>query len=298
MAEISEPDNDPGDSHRREIRSRGDEADRRLRDETASGVRAAAPTRSSFERWTRKPVGYRPVWRGDELIGLLWFSQSYSAAGFIRRFPEFAADLAVQLLWDERLEAAYREGLSPRAAVLRWVGVAEDRIGGGIPRHAREGAAPDLPALWRRLNPNGPRLGTGPLIQDGMFPDGSPADRIDGWDAIAPAPPPPTYRADTAGTVRYVRVIAASTHVGYLWAAVTDHAADYLPRATAGRQGQIAAGMWRARLSDAYATGRSALAALSYCATFPEHRLAGRVARDTRVEEVSGLGVLVGLAHS
>jgi hypothetical protein len=254
------------------------------------------PIFAQYERWTRKPLIYLPVMLRGDLIGYLWGSRSYISSGFMRRFPVPGPNFGPLLFWEERLERCYRERLTPSEAVRRWIGAPEDPIGGGIP-DTREREAPNLLAVWNQLNPTGPPLGSGPDIQDGMFEDGTPVDRFEDWGPLVGAPPPPTYRTETDTAVRYLPVTKDDAPIGYIWSSVCGNAAGYLPHAAAGRSGTIAAGLWKTRLSDAYARGESPLTALRYCKTFPAHRLAGGIEKNAIEHEIASLAELGNIAQ-
>jgi hypothetical protein len=251
---------------------------------------------TTYSRWTRQPLTYLPVHRQGQLIGYLWASTDHYAAGFERQLATAGDDLDCLLVWERRLDDAARRGLAPSEATQEWVGTPEDAVAGTIPPGIRLGSAPNLAELWDRLNPGGPPLGEGPLVQDGSYPDGTPVDRRDGWGPLHSVPLQ-TYAADTDAPVRYLPVRLESTLVGYVWAATTGEAGGYLPLAQAGRTGEIAAGLWQLRFSDAYLAGQPATTALTRCRAFPADRLSGVVGTDAVEQEASGLPAVRRLAE-
>jgi hypothetical protein len=252
-------------------------------------------TPADYHHWTRRPVVFLPVYRRGRLIGYLWASPDQHAAGFERSLAVAGDDLDCLIAWETRLTEAAAAGLAPRAAIERWIGAPEDAVAGMVPAQSRSAESPSLAWLWDRLNPNGPPLGEGPLIQDGTYPDGTPEDRANGWGPLVSAPLP-NYATETDAPVRYLPVLLDSTVVGYVWAAVTGQAAGYLPRAQAGRAGEIAAGLWQLRFSDAHLAGQPATAALSRLPSFAADPLSGVIAPGTAEREAPGLAALRHLA--
>ncbi|MFG1793651.1 hypothetical protein [Nocardia sp. NPDC049149] len=265
-------------------------------------MRDPAAPQTSYERWTRQPLIYFPVLLRGELLGYLWASKEHNAASFLRRmWPNRYADpfddpsLACSFYWQERLTDAHGRGLRPVDALREWVGATEDPVGGAIPGDAREETAPSTAELRRRVNPEDPRLNEEPLIQDGEFADGTPVDRAQGWGPLVSAPLP-RYPTEADSAVRFFAVTKDDTIIGYLWAATTGAAADYLPRVAAGRTGWTAAGHWRLGLSRAYEAGLSAVDALQRCRHAPETPLSGTIADDAAAQELPSLAHLRALA--
>jgi hypothetical protein len=252
-------------------------------------------TPTGYSHWTRQPLIYLPVHRRGQVIGFLWAAITQYAAGFERRLAVAGDDLDCLIAWETRLNEAAARGFAPAAAIEQWIGAPEDAAAGAVPADIRPGRFASLTELWDRLNPDGPPLDDGPLIQDGTYPDGTPVDRADGWGPLVSVPLQ-TYAADTDASVRYLPVRLDSVVVGYIWAAVTGDAAGYLPRAQAGRTGEIAAGLWQLRFSDAYLAGQPATAALSRCRTFPADRLSGVVGPEATELEAPSLADLRQLA--
>ncbi|WP_157116364.1 hypothetical protein [Nocardia vaccinii] len=245
-------------------------------------------TPTGYQHWTRLPVVYLPVYRRGALIGCLWASPNQHAAGFERRLAVAGADLDCLIAWETRLTESAATGLTPRAAIERWIGAPEDTVAGIVPAQSITAESPSLTWLWEQLNPDGPPLGEGPLIQDGTYPDGTPVDREQGWGPLVSAPLE-SYPSETDAPVRYLPVRLNSVVVGYVWAAVTDDAAGYLPRAQAGRTGEIAAGLWQLRFSDAYRAGQPATDALRRLPGFAADRLSGIAGPGAAEDLASGL---------
>lgn len=245
-------------------------------------------TPPGYHHWTRRPVVYLPVHRRGEVIGCIWASPDQHAAGFERRLAVAGDDLDCLIAWETRLSESAAAGLTARAAIERWIGAPEDAVAGTVPAQSSPVESPSLAWLWEQLNPDGPPLGEGPLIQDGTYPDGTPVDREQGWGPLVSAPLE-NYASETDAPVRYLPVRLDSVVVGYVWAAVTDDAAGYLPRPEAGRTGEIAAGLWQLRFSDAYRAGRPATDALRRFPSFAADRLSGVVGPDATEDLASGL---------
>ncbi|TDD64483.1 hypothetical protein [Actinomadura rubrisoli] len=254
------------------------------------------PPREGYEPFTRQPVFYLPVLLRGELVGYLWAAESNAkAAGFIRRLelPEPSLDAAG--FWALRLTEAYDEGLPAREAIRRWIGAPEDAKGGAVPPSAREQRASGTAELSELLNP-GIAHQPGPLVQDGLFPDGTPVDRSQGWGPLI-STAPPSYPVRTAGPVVFLPVTRAGSVVGYVWASVTGDAASYLGRQAAGRDGEIAAGLWKARLAHLFGERVPAVEALRRLKGLPEHPLAGEIAADAQEAQAANLGGLERLAQ-
>lgn len=245
-------------------------------------------TPTGYHHWTRQPVIHLPVHRRGQLIGRLWAATDHYAAGFERRLEVAGDDLDCLIAWETRLNEAARAGLAPAAALEQWIGAPEDATAGGIPAGSRPADSPSLAELWDRLNPDGPPLGEGPLIQDDAYPDGTPADRANGWGPLVSSPLP-TYAAVTDAPVRYLPVRLDSAVAGYVWAAVTGDAAGYLPRALAGRTGEIAAGLWQVRFSDAFVAGQPSTTALSHMRTFAADHLSGVIGPEAAEQQAPSL---------
>ncbi|MCK2214691.1 hypothetical protein MF672_012930 [Actinomadura sp. ATCC 31491] len=88
---------------------------------------------------------------------------------------------------------------------------------------------------------------------------------------------PDSYARTTSAPVRYVPVLKDDTVIGYLWAATSDDAAQYVPREQAGDPAFDAAVAWTGRLRWAKASGVTPLAALRHWAGESEDARAGRV---------------------
>ncbi|MBX6767917.1 MAG: hypothetical protein IRY90_12325 [Actinomadura rubrobrunea] len=238
---------------------------------------------------------YLPVMLGGRQIGCLWASTKHKSAGF--QYLPGAAERAreASTIWWQRLADAYDQGLPARDAILMWRGAPEDPKAGGIPADAQEQELPNREALYKLFNPDAP-VPEGPLIQDGKFPDGTPVDRSQGWGPLI-STPPPTYATESDGPIRYVPVVLRGALVGYVWASVAGDAADYLPREAAGRDGQVAAGLWKLLISRSYAEGESSLEALRRCKAMPEDRLSGVIGADAEERELPSLQALRELAR-
>ncbi|GAA0567971.1 hypothetical protein [Actinomadura livida] len=255
------------------------------------------PPKAGYERFTRQAVLYLPVVRRGELLGHLWAAESNAkAAGFVRRTAAQAAGAEAAAVWGRRLDESHDRGLPALEAVRGWVGAAEDPVGGAIPADAREFRAVSLGALHELTNPGAP-VSPGPLVQDGLYPDGTPEDRSQGWGPLVSVRPP-SYAARTAAPVLFYPVTRGGTVLGYVWAALSEQAAAYLRRAAAGRDGEIAGGLWEARLAHAFGAGVPAADAVRRLRGTPEDPLAGGVAADAQEGRAAGLDELDRLARA
>ncbi|MFG1618172.1 hypothetical protein ACGFI3_35925 [Nonomuraea wenchangensis] len=88
---------------------------------------------------------------------------------------------------------------------------------------------------------------------------------------------PDSYPRTTASPIRYMPILKDDVVIGYLWAATTDDAAQYVPREQAGDPALDAAVAWTRRLRWAKANGVSPLAALRHWSGEPEDGRAGKV---------------------
>ncbi|TDE18828.1 hypothetical protein [Actinomadura sp. 6K520] len=255
------------------------------------------PPKAAYERFTRQAVLYLPVVRRGELLGHLWAAESNAkAAGFVRRVAAQAAGAEAAAVWGRRLDDSHDRGLPALEAIRGWAGAAEDPVGGAIPADARESRAANLGALHELTNPGAP-VTPGPLVQDGLYPDGTPEDRSQGWGPLVSVRPP-SYAARTAAPVLFYPVTRGGTVLGYVWASLSEQAASYLRRAAAGRDGEIAGGLWEARLAHAFGAGVPAADAVRRLRGTPEDPLAGGVAADAQEGRASGLDELDRLARA
>ncbi|WP_051712950.1 hypothetical protein [Spirillospora albida] len=253
------------------------------------------PPRGTYERFTRQAVLYLPVVGRGELLGYLWVAESNAkAAGFLLRLATRSAGMEASRTWGARLEEAFAQGLPARDAVGRWVGAPEDPVAGAVPVGARAERATSLDALHELANPGTPRT-AGPLVQDGLYPDGTPADRAQGWGPLVSVRPP-SYAVETAGPVTFYPVTRDGAVLGFLWASVAGEAASYLARPAAGRDGEVAAGLWLARLAHAFGAGVPAVEAVRRLRGTEEDSLAGGIAADAAEQTMADLSELARLA--
>ncbi|WP_227984239.1 hypothetical protein [Nocardia spumae] len=197
--------------------------------------------------------------------------------------------------WADRLAAAYADGLPAQRAVQQWIGAPEHPEGGGISSNSRVRRADSLTALYELVNPGGPPP-PNPLVQDGMYPDGTPVDRSQGWGPLVSAPLR-RYATTTSGAVRFLPIVKDGRHIGYLWASVDNDAADYLPLRAAGETAQAAAGLWQLRLSQGYGQHIPPLRALQDNRHHPEDRLSGMIQPNAEYGELPSLEQLTSLAQ-
>lgn len=91
---------------------------------------------------------------------------------------------------------------------------------------------------------------------------------------------PDEFPITTDGAVRFVPVTRRGTVVGYIWAAVANDAAGYVPREAAGDDGFNTGVRWVERLLWAKANGLAPLDVLAQWAGQPEDDRAGYVPPD------------------
>jgi hypothetical protein len=107
---------------------------------------------------------------------------------------------------------------------------------------------------------------------------------------------PESYADTTESAVRFVPVLKGAAVMGYLWAAVTDDAADYIPREDADVDGFNVSVEWVQRLRWAKANGLTPLQLLRRWVGEPEDPQAGRIEPDSE-REVPSLQALEELAE-
>jgi hypothetical protein len=258
-------------------------------------VESLPPSTPSYAHWTREPLIYFWVRLRGRAIGCLWGSVRHPAAGFLLVPDASEAEMYAADFWEDRLAQAYAQDVQAAEAVRRLRGVAEDEVGGGIPADEEERQASGLQDLHQVVAPGYP-VPEGPSVQDGLYEDGTPADRSQGFGPLFSVPPP-AYPEESAAPVRYLPVTLQGSVVGYVWASVDGQAAGYVNREPAGTAGEVAAGLWKMRLSDSHQEGVPSLEALRRCALAPEDRLSGVIGQGVPEQELPGLDALRELAR-
>jgi hypothetical protein len=260
-----------------------------------AGGTAPRPAAPAYERWTREPVVYFQVVMAGRPIGHLWASREHQAAGFLVRPGAGEQALEAAEAWEDRLSEACGRGEPAIDAVRRGRGAPDSAECGTIPADQEERTAPSLAALYELTEPGVPAP-QGPLVQDGRFPDGTPADRARGQ-----GPPfsvlPATYPEGAAGPVRYLTVARRHTVLGYVWASEDGLAAGYVRRAAAGSAGEIAAGLWRLWLSRSFQARLSSLDAMRRCMAVPADEVAGFIGPGAEEMALPSLDALRDLAR-
>jgi hypothetical protein len=107
---------------------------------------------------------------------------------------------------------------------------------------------------------------------------------------------PESYADTTPSAIRFVPVLKDATVMGYLWAAVTDDAADYVPREDADEVGFNVSVEWVQRLRDAKAEGLTPLQLLGRWAGEPEDPQTGYVETGSE-QELPSVAALEELAE-
>jgi hypothetical protein len=251
-------------------------------------VPAFAESSTSYSHRTRKPIVYLPVMLNGLHVGYLWAGMDDESAGFIRRNQYLDEAFGAPAVWSERLRESYQQGLPSRAAIRQWIGRPEDPRGGGVPADAREETADSRATLADLANPDAERS-PWESLSDGVFPDGTPMDRSEGWGPLH-FELPPGYDLTTDGPVQYLPVVQGDVVLGYLWQGGT--AALFLARTDAAALGGDAAGVWIQRLRDLYARNVPASEVLSHCRAMPADPVAGAVPPDAAVQEAPSLAAL------
>lgn len=72
---------------------------------------------TEFELVSRSIVEYVTISNGDEVLGLLWFSDASGAAAFSNRRATGGVGLNAGAPWHEQLGDAFRRGLLPSEAI-------------------------------------------------------------------------------------------------------------------------------------------------------------------------------------
>ncbi|OLT10828.1 hypothetical protein BJF79_25490 [Actinomadura sp. CNU-125] len=205
------------------------------------GGPAPAPFRDPYESGpyrpvTRDPLVYFHVMLNGDHVGYLWAGTDDRSAGFLRRGESFEGAVELSVFWSQRLQEASWKKLPSRDAVRQWVGRPDDPVGGGIPADATERTAANYDELRKIQDPDY-QPSPGDSILYGELPDGTPLDRSKGWGPLS-LQVPATYGLTTDGPVRHLPVVRDDGLVlGYLWAAVQDDAARFLPRDDAAAVG-------------------------------------------------------------
>ncbi|MFI6870182.1 hypothetical protein [Nocardia sp. NPDC050406] len=230
---------------------------------------------NNYDLWTRHPVAYLPITLGDKLLGYLWGGKSGAAAGIFPPIVRTDPDPAVSVHWFDNLKECYRQRLTPVEALRYWVGKPEHPQYGGISGDAELGEAASIQELFESLNRLGSHaapLGDGPLVQDGTYPDGTPAEKDPDAEPVLPLWLP-GYASTTTTPIEYLPIehlhrgylrpeVRDRRILGYIWASTTEDAAGYLPRTSAGRRGDYAGDLWRERFRRCRTDGLSAIEAL------------------------------------
>jgi hypothetical protein len=107
---------------------------------------------------------------------------------------------------------------------------------------------------------------------------------------------PESYADTTRSAVRFVPVLKDAVVMGYLWAAVTDDAADYVPREDADADGFNVSVEWVQRLRAAKTDGLGPLQLLRRWAGEPEDPEAGFIEPGSE-QELPSLAALEELAQ-
>ncbi|NEW34875.1 hypothetical protein GV791_20265 [Nocardia cyriacigeorgica] len=226
------------------------------------------------------------------LIGYLWAGVGVESAGYLRRISADPDNLTCAEFWEERFLENHRNSLTAEQAIQHWIGHPEDPRCGGVPAGAEVQHARSKQALWDQLNPEGPPMGEGPLIQDEEWIHDS---RAPGGYRLWSTPhivTPPTYAGETSTPVHFLQVSKGGEIVAVLWASATENAAGYLPFRRAGEAGVVGRGLWVARLSDSYVAGRDPVEAIRECRRYPEDEYSGRIEPDSPEGVAPSLGEL------
>lgn len=197
------------------------------------------------------PVRYERVYRGNTVIGYLWFAAAgpEHGAGFVPRPDAGEAGAIAEAEWALRIGSAR----AATDAIAEWRRHPDDRA--GALNDTGEWEAATLAELVR--------LAAEPEREERHAKDRPRAPRE---DAVGhqPEPGPDTYAPTTDGPVRYAPAVSGDgTVLGYVWAAEEEDAAGFVERAAAGTVNTTnAAAVWHRRLARAHARGLPAPRAL------------------------------------
>jgi hypothetical protein len=254
--------------------------------------------RPEFLKKTQRSVRYFPVTLRGVTIGYLWASDEGGAASYVRRLAAQDTDAGFDsaIFWYDRLSEACAEGLRPLEALRRWVGAPEDPVGGMIASDAVEESAVNPRAVAEIANPGrvDPRTYSDEI--GGTWPDGTPFDRSKGWDPLVLKLEQPGFKFLTDSAVRYVPVMLGGQVLGYLWAAVDDDAADFMPRSQVGAPANLAMRPWIERLDQAKQEGLSPMEALRRWIGQPEDPDVGGIAAGAEIRDAPSVEALKEIA--
>ncbi|MBB6119512.1 hypothetical protein [Nocardiopsis algeriensis] len=256
--------------------------------------------RAEYENFCEGPVLHYPVVLRGVTIGYVWCSADLEAhaAGYVVVISalETGSRIDAAVYWEERLVSSCREGLAPVEALERWKRYSEHPEAGGIPEAARIERAPDIDALLRLANPD---------HEDPLIPEergGEPQDTMSlaaggSWDDFAPVTVGKTYRSYTDQPVRYIPVRLGEHLIGYLWASVTDDAADFQPLLPPEVVHNRAHRWWVGEFMRLQESGVSPLRALRSRIGAPEDLRGGRIDADAQERVAASLDELKEIAQ-
>ncbi len=241
-------------------------------------------------------VSYVPVILDSDVIGYLVAVEDKGKAYFLRRLASDRDTMRAAAGWTSRLEESQQEGQSAVESIEHWFGAPPDPVLGSVAEGTRLLSA-DYDELRARVNPERSEEPEEENIVLGRY--GSPEDPGREWDDPSTLDIEQTgYSFLSDGPVIYVPVTLRAMVLGYLWAADSEAAADYVPRVGAGPEGLDAGLVWGPRLVQAHEEGLSPLQALRQWRGRPEHPTAGGIAADAPEQEACDVDELESLARS
>ncbi|WP_306369530.1 hypothetical protein [Nocardiopsis sp. CC223A] len=233
------------------------------------------------------------------VIGHLWAAQDPqgSAAGYLPVVSALDLEPRIRavIVWDERFKESFLAGLTSEQALERWRRAGAHPEAGGVPADAVAQTAPGSEALSQAINPDytGPSLDEVPDDGPDLFPE------MDRWSDVSFAPVTlgRTFDTVTDQPVRYLPVHLGDELIGYLWASVTDEAADFQFLLPGDVTGNRARGWWLTEFRHLRESGVTPLQALCSRIGSPEDPKGGRIDADAEERTAPSLDALKEIAR-
>ncbi|MFW6642078.1 hypothetical protein ACOALZ_18800 [Nocardiopsis algeriensis] len=253
--------------------------------------------KTSYDPSCDGPILHLPVELRGATIGHLWCSANpeVSAAGYAPVMAALGVDQRIDALivWEDRLEELFKSGLNQIEALNALKGVPEHPTAGRVPDGAELEELPDSATLDDMINPgySGPSLPSEPEEDPQLWPE------MDRWNNFAPETIGKTYAPRTDQPVCYLPVFLQGRLIGYLWASVTDDAADFQPLLPPEVLHNRARGWWVGEFMRLQESGVSPLQALRSRIGAPEDPTGGRIDADAQERVAASLDELKEIAQ-